>query len=405
MPGRVSARLCPPNDLASRVDGTRVGEDRSEILDRVPKAGRRLGDDRASGPEHEGGDQQVSYAYFYQAGGWNQNSRFDPVRAVTNDGRIEIDPYGKNTGDKAAAGGHSYCDKAPGSSFAAIPIVFVGRVLLQSLTRVEAESHAGITLLSYLATILTCGLGTALSALLIFRLAVKFGATPGGAAFAAIGFGLATPAWCYATLFIGHAFVWTCLMFAFAAAVVLAGASNPRRDHLLGAAVGLFAAWAAITESPATPAAAALAIVAIVQVWRDGSERRRRVAVGMLGASLPWVALLLVYNRAAFGSPFQFGYSCEQLFTDMKEGFFGITYPKPHVLVDLLFERYRGLLPLAPVLTVAPIGLVMLARSPAARACAVGATVVAGYYISPTAEVGHELSRQGITRGPAASRP
>ena len=27
----------------------------------------------------------ASYAYFYQAGGWNQNSRFDLVRAVTND--------------------------------------------------------------------------------------------------------------------------------------------------------------------------------------------------------------------------------------------------------------------------------------------------------------------------------
>ena len=56
----------------------------------------------------------VSYAYFYPGGGWNQNTRFDLVRAVVERGVLTIDAYQKNTGDKVFKDGHWYSDKAPG---------------------------------------------------------------------------------------------------------------------------------------------------------------------------------------------------------------------------------------------------------------------------------------------------
>ena len=56
----------------------------------------------------------VSYAYFYQAGGWNQNSRFDLVRAVVGQRTLRIDAFQQNTGDKAFYRRHWYSDKAPG---------------------------------------------------------------------------------------------------------------------------------------------------------------------------------------------------------------------------------------------------------------------------------------------------
>src|SRR6266545_3678428 len=62
-----------------------------------------------------------SYAYFYQAGGWNQNSRFDLVRALVERGTPAIDAYEHNTGDKARRAGHTYCDKAPGLSLLGVP--------------------------------------------------------------------------------------------------------------------------------------------------------------------------------------------------------------------------------------------------------------------------------------------
>ena len=42
-----------------------------------------------------------SFAYFYEGGGWNQNTRFDLVRAIVEDRSVRIDPYHENTGDKA----------------------------------------------------------------------------------------------------------------------------------------------------------------------------------------------------------------------------------------------------------------------------------------------------------------
>src|SRR5258706_13411437 len=63
-----------------------------------------------------------SYAYFYQAGGWSQNSRFDLVRAVVEEGRLSIDSYRKNTLDLAVVAGHAYSDKAPGLALAAVPV-------------------------------------------------------------------------------------------------------------------------------------------------------------------------------------------------------------------------------------------------------------------------------------------
>src|SRR5207248_1540800 len=69
----------------------------------------------------------VSFAYFYQAGGWNQNSRFDLVRAITNEGTLNIDPFMHSTGDKAFSNGHYYSDKAPGIALAAVPVVAVAR--------------------------------------------------------------------------------------------------------------------------------------------------------------------------------------------------------------------------------------------------------------------------------------
>jgi hypothetical protein len=48
----------------------------------------------------------VSCAYFYEGGGWNQNSRFDLVRAILDENTLSIDAYHENTGDKALYQGH-----------------------------------------------------------------------------------------------------------------------------------------------------------------------------------------------------------------------------------------------------------------------------------------------------------
>ncbi len=65
----------------------------------------------------------------------------------------------------------------------------------------------------------------------------------------------------------------------------------------------------------------------------------------------------------------------------MHAGFFGITYPKPWVVVELLIGRFRGLLPLAPLAALAPIGLVWLARAPRSARAAIVAAAIPFYYL------------------------
>src|SRR5690349_10679070 len=75
----------------------------------------------------------LSYAYFYQAGGWNQNARFDTTRAILEQHSLTIDAYHENTQDKALFRGHYYSDKAPGVSLLAIPAAAAAKSALKSL--------------------------------------------------------------------------------------------------------------------------------------------------------------------------------------------------------------------------------------------------------------------------------
>jgi hypothetical protein len=61
----------------------------------------------------------------------------------------------------------------------------------------------------------------------------------------------------------------------------------------------------------------------------------------------------------------------------MQQGIYGVNVPRLLRLRRILFGDYRGLLPLAPVLAVAPIGWLLVRR----RLAAVAAAIIAIYYI------------------------
>jgi hypothetical protein len=86
-------------------------------------------------------------------------------------------------------------------------------------------------------------------------------------------------------------------------------------------------------------------------------------AIGGSAALLP----LLGYNLLAFGTPFRIAYAGVQGFEGMQQGLFGLGWPRPGVLVEILAGDRRGLLWCAPVLLLAPLGLALLAERPAAR--------------------------------------
>lgn len=322
----------------------------------------------------------ISYAYFYEGGGWNQNSRFDLVRAIVERGTLRIDDYHDNTNDKAFANGHYYSDKAPGLAFLAVPVAFAARPLMRT-AGVDPVSPRGLVDLTYWITLFAVALPMAAACACLYWIAMQLGSSASAATFAALALGLATPLWAYSTLFWGHALAGACLVFAFACALHLRRASSPRADMLWGLALGLTAGWATLTEYPSAPASAMVAALALALVWGD-APRRWRVTVGIVAGALPCIFVLMAYQQAAFGSLFHpsYAYYPAGAFSWMTRGYMGLTYPRIDVALKLLFGCRRGLLFSGPVVLAAPAGLWMLWKRPTARPPAIVAAAIAAYY-------------------------
>ena len=176
----------------------------------------------------------LSFQYFYEGGGWNQNSRFDLLRAIVERHTLQIDAYHQNTGDKAHFGGHYYSDKAPGLVFLAVPFALLARPALQSVG-IDPDSARGEIAVSYIASAGAVALPAALAAVCLFFLGLRFAGDLGGAAFGALVMCLGTPLWAYASLFWAHALVGACLLFAFASALRLQREPKRARRLVLGA--------------------------------------------------------------------------------------------------------------------------------------------------------------------------
>jgi hypothetical protein len=321
----------------------------------------------------------ISYAYFYQAGGWNQNSRFALVRAILERKTLQIDAYQLHTGDRALWQGHYYSDKAPGVSLLAVVPVEIARAIARR-AGVDPGSYPGIAWTSYVATIFTSAAFTVVAALAVMWLALRWGYSTGAAVFAATAYGVATPAWCYATIFMGHGTVAGCLMAGYAATIALDDAGT-RRQERLAWVIGLATGWAVVSEFQAVVPAALIVGLALLTA-RDADPRRvpavgaRIVAAGAMAA-----AVLLVYNFLAFGSPVHLGYASEEGFEQLKQGLFGITFPTWSRLSEILFGSYRGLLPIAPLVAVTPIGLVAIGRAPRRRGAMFVAGAIGAFYV------------------------
>jgi len=323
----------------------------------------------------------LSFVYFYEGGGWNQNSRFDLLRAILERHTLQIDAYHENTRDKAHLRGHYYSDKAPGQVFLAVPFALVARPAMRALG-VDPESARGEYVLSYAVTAFTTALPTAFAAVCLFFLSLRFGCNPAAAAFGTMVTCLATPLWAYATVFWAHALVGSCLVFAFGAAVKLRDSTTLRGDFYWSLAAGLAAGWATLTEYPAAPASAILALFALSQVWPRGVAARWRTVAGVGVGAAFCIVVLLSYLHAAFGSfrP-SYSYYDPNSFTWMQQrGYLGITYPHPDRLLKLLFQCRRGLFFASPVSIAAIPGLWWLWKRREHRTAAATAAALSAYY-------------------------
>ncbi|MBI4346480.1 MAG: hypothetical protein HY553_06470 [Elusimicrobia bacterium] len=293
----------------------------------------------------------------------NTVSRFLAVGSLVDRGTLHIDRDHERTVDKSFFGGHYYSNKGIGTLVVGAPAYWALRKTL--LPRIEGlpeplllyEEHA-----RYLLRLLTTTLAFAVLAVLMFRLLADW-ASPRGAFWATLAYGLGSIASLHATLFSGHQLTAFWLFAAFFLLRRSRGAAGA-----LGA--GLAAGLAVLTEFPAVFPALALAGYAVASPRRGAPAR-----AAFLAGAAACAALLGAYNRACFGSAFTLSYEVlgNPTFRDYTaRGVLGFTAPSPAALAALLASPARGLGFIMPVFLYALPGLAAMRRLPGARVEAAG---------------------------------
>src|SRR6187402_795042 len=142
----------------------------------------------------------LCYGFFLQQPAWNEYSRYDLVRALVEQGTVQIDSFQDNTGDKAFKDGHYYSDKAPGTAIVGVP-VYAAYLGLNRLVGIEEPpEEAAVAAIA----VVVSGLSTVLLVLLLVRFLIPLT----GEAWALVtgaALGLGTIAFPFATMLFGHA--------------------------------------------------------------------------------------------------------------------------------------------------------------------------------------------------------
>jgi len=290
-----------------------------------------------------------AYSYVNQRPQWNQNSRLDVLHAIVMKGKLAIDDYHTNTGDKAIFNGHYYSEKAPGGSALAFPAFALTAVALRT-SGIDIDSPLGWLISGWIATALSVGLITAIGGTCFFLLLARRMA-PRRAMIATLLLSLGSLVFPYATMLFSHGTVIGLFLIALWA-IDRAESRGPGRFDLLA---GFCCGWIVASEYPAIIGAAALFLASLSLGWRH--------ATLFALAAFPPLLLIPAYNLATMGTPFPVGYLSVPGFEGMKEGFFGLTFPKLSVMFQLLFSKDRGLFFWSPILLFGIVGFDALFRA------------------------------------------
>jgi hypothetical protein len=333
----------------------------------------------------------LTFGWFHQGGGWNQNARFAEVRAIVEQGRFAIDDFlvyrpdntvmqreivgnaeftrdgkvhrlcwptprkdtlvpvngrplndgavpviiGKETssGDIGyAPDGHFHPNKPPGTSLLAVPIYFVA-FQIERVLGLNPDDRWIINLNAWFCSAFTVGLLSAIGVVLVWRIgAAMFPAYPNAPLGAAVTFAVGTTFFPFATLLFDHNLTAVFLLASFGAV---------RRDRPIAA--GLLAGVAAVTNYLAAIPGVAFGIWALV--------RNRSHAWRYIAGVIPPAFALLAYNAAALGSPLTLNTSFQNpMFVETAPAFLGMfTLPSWFAAHAITFSPWRGIFVLSPV--------------------------------------------------------
>lgn len=279
----------------------------------------------------------ILYAYFFQGGGWNQNSYFDTIRAIVERGTMDITAYAGNTGDVATFNGRAYENKMPGLALAGAPVYFILYHFERQLG-ISANSFRTVNANAHVLTFFTSGLPGVLLLLVLYRNFRRREATVYESLWLTGAFGIGSLLLPYSGVMMSHLLT-ACLLFT---AWHLMSAPTLARGTALAA--GLLAGMAAITDLLAVPAAA------LFLAYLYAGRKPRAILPFAAGAGL-FAAALAAHNYHYFGNVLLTNQAIQPDTFKTPGYLFGMfTWPQPIFLYWLTLHPYRGLFYGCPVL-------------------------------------------------------
>jgi hypothetical protein len=331
----------------------------------------------------------ITYAYFFQGGGWTENTRICLTRAILHEQTFIIDSYKEdsqdppfefvNTGDWAFREGHYYTNKSPGLSILAIPGYALGEKIMRRIYPNNPEKQVWGA--SYLATISTVGLsGALLCVLMLHMLHHFFGFSRGRSLALVLIFGTGTLIFGYSTAFYCHS---VSSFFCMLTLMLLMHIKHKPSKHsgLQAALAGAAASMAVLVE------ASTLYLMPCFILYLLNCKHGWRLTMFFLAACIPAGLFQLYYNWACFGGPLETSYAhANPAVMVYKNGsLFG--WPTIRSLLELTVFPYRGLLVSSPILLMIVPGIVLLFKKKNLRAELFFATAVSLIFLMLIASI------------------
>jgi hypothetical protein len=312
------------------------------------------------------------FPYFPKIHSANELPRVYLTRALVDEHRIEIDTgvatWG-GTADVSPSAGHSYSNKAPGSSLLAMPAYAAARLVT------EPSLAFSLWLCRFFAGIVPA----ILFLWLLWGFLARFAPDPDVRRLVLVAYGLGSMAMTYSILFFSHQLAAVCVGSAWILAVEV---SERKRGLLAMAAAGALAGCALLVDYQAVFAAVPVAVLVVVRIIKwPRIEAARVIGAAAVGAAIP-IAILLAYHAAAFGSPWRTGYDASTTWASFhQQGFLGITKLRWEAFWGSMVRPDNGLITLAPWVLIAIPGAVTLAKKGERAIVLVSGAVVVIYLL------------------------
>ncbi len=300
------------------------------------------------------------FAYFYQDGGFNGNSRFDLIFAIVKERRLTIDTFQGQpdtfTNDKAYFDGHYYSDKAIG------PAV-IGTIVDVPLSWIKQIFHFGSQAgTEAVITYLVIGIPSAIAGSLMYILCWYLSRSRFRAYLVTLTVTLGTMYFPYSITFFSHQFTSSLLFVAFLLIFLLKEKPEIWKNRYTFL-VGWLLGWALISDFQSVIIILALVSYYIIALLRNRTHRYfRSIVLPMIGGLIP-VLLQLAYNKLCFGNFFSLGYAFEsspEFNSGMAKGIMGISWPSLSALYFMTLHPTMGLFWESPALLFSIVGLVIM---------------------------------------------